>query len=105
MDGQYQAKGRASTKAWGYRRLAIRPFMLPATFSFALFLCLLEAIQSALLSFFQMQSLCITDEKARPGKKRVFSGSRPDLLVLLWGTFPILCVPSLLQTPYHSKSP
>lgn len=101
----FQAEGRASVKAWSYRRLAICPPMLSATFSSALSLCLLRAIQSALLNFFQMRSLCITDEKARPGKKRVFPGSIPDLLVLLWGTFPILRVPGLLQTPYHSKSP
>ena len=100
-----KAEGRANTKAWSYRRLAIHPPALPATFSFVLSLCLPRAIQSALLNFFHIQSLCITDEKARPGKKRVFPGSIPDLLVLLWGSFPILCVPSLLQTPYHSKSP
>ena len=40
----FQAEGRASTKAWSYRRLAICPPMLPATFSFALSLCLLRAI-------------------------------------------------------------
>lgn len=101
----FQAEGRANTKAWSDRRLAIHPPALPATFSFVLSLCLPRAIQSALLNFFHIQSLCITDEKARPGKKRVFPGSIPDLLVLLWGSFPILCVPSLLQTPYHSKSP
>ena len=40
----FQAEGRASTKAWSYRRLAICPPMLPATFSFALSLCWLRAI-------------------------------------------------------------
>lgn len=105
----FQAEGRASTKAWSYRRLAICLPMLPATFSFALSLCLLRAIQSALLNFFRCDSF-VSLMRKQGLEKREFSQVPYQIFWFFSGAlspsygFPAFSRPLITQSPLNGNA-